>query len=80
MRIGHEIGLDEHLLDDLYHALLLKDVGCSSNSSRLHQIVGDDEIKAKSLTKTLDWTPLRVETDAVSSKARSLAAQRHKAA
>ena len=56
MRIGHEIGLNEHLLDDLYHALLLKDVGCSSNSSRLHQIVGDDEIKAKSLTKTLDWT------------------------
>ena len=56
MRIGLEIGLPQDLLGDLYYALLLKDVGCSSNSSRLCQIVGDDEMQAKRLTKTVDWT------------------------
>ena len=56
MRIGRELGLSEDLLHDLYYALLLKDVGCSSNASRLCQIVGNDEIAAKRLTKTTDWT------------------------
>ncbi len=56
MRIGRAIGLAEDLLHDLYYALLLKDVGCSSNSARLYQIVGNDEIEAKRLTKTTDWT------------------------
>ena len=56
MRIGLELGLEEDLLHDLYYSLLLKDVGCSNNSSRLCQIVGSDEIKAKQLTKTVDWT------------------------
>lgn len=35
MRIAQEIGLLEADLADLYYTLLLKDAGCSSNSSRL---------------------------------------------
>ena len=56
MRIAKEMGLSSELTGDLYYALLLKDVGCSSNATRLFQIVGDDEIRAKRLTKETDWT------------------------
>lgn len=56
MRIGTELRLSPAELSDLYYALLLKDAGCSSNASRLHQIVGGDEIRAKAFTKTNDWT------------------------
>ncbi len=55
MRIGTAMGLNEADLSSLYYALLLKDAGCSSNASRMHQIVGGDEIHAKALTKTLDY-------------------------
>ncbi len=56
MRIGRAINLSEDLMHDLYYSLLLKDVGCSSNSARLYQIVGNDELEAKRLTKTTDWS------------------------
>ena len=36
MRLAHACGLDEIALGDLFHALLLKDVGCSSNAARLN--------------------------------------------
>ena len=35
MRIGKQIGLSDQALADLYYALLLKDIGCSSNSARM---------------------------------------------
>ena len=53
MRLAEQIGLPAGERGDLYYALLLKDAGCSSNSSRLFHIVTADEIKAKKLT---DWT------------------------
>ena len=56
MQIAREAGLTDDLLCGAYYALLLKDVGCSSNSGRLYQIVGDDEIRAKRLTRIVDWT------------------------
>lgn len=56
MRLGAELRLSVAERKDLYYALLLKDAGCSSNASRLHQIVGGDEIRAKAFTKTNDWT------------------------
>jgi len=40
MRIGRELGFGDDELSDLYHALLLKDVGCSSNAARMCQIIG----------------------------------------
>lgn len=56
MRIGNKLGLGETELHDLYYALLLKDVGCSSNAGRMCQILGSDDRKAKREVKTLDWT------------------------
>jgi hypothetical protein len=39
-----------------YHTLLLKDAGCSGNSSRLYHILNADDIRAKDDLKTTDWT------------------------
>src|SRR6202034_2698615 len=56
MRIGSALGLGETQLCDLYYALLLKDIGCSSNAARMCQILGGDERRAKREVKTTDWT------------------------
>ncbi len=56
MRIAEELQLPAQDRHDLYYALLLKDAGCSSNAARLHQIMGSDDIQAKSEVKFEDWT------------------------
>ncbi|HTP67427.1 MAG TPA: HD domain-containing phosphohydrolase [Dongiaceae bacterium] len=56
MRIGREFGLSPADLADLYYTLLLKDAGCSSNSSRLYHILNADDLRAKGDLKTVDWT------------------------
>ncbi len=56
MRIGTALGLGDEALCDLYYALLLKDIGCSSNASRMCQILGGDDRKAKRDVKMVDWT------------------------
>jgi putative nucleotidyltransferase with HDIG domain len=56
MRIAKELKLPQQVCADLYYALLLKDAGCSTNSARLHQILGADEIRAKREIKFEDWT------------------------
>jgi len=57
MRLGHELGLDASRMSSLYYALLLKDVGCSSNAARLCQIIGGgDERRVKAGVKLEDWT------------------------
>jgi len=56
MRLGAEIGLSVAEQSNLYYALLLKDAGCSSNSSKLFHIVCADEIRAKGDVKLTDWT------------------------
>ncbi|MGA2851286.1 MAG: HD domain-containing phosphohydrolase [Terracidiphilus sp.] len=57
MRIGKELGFSDLELADLYHALLLKDVGCSSNAARMCQIIGGgDDRRVKSGAKLEDWT------------------------
>jgi putative nucleotidyltransferase with HDIG domain len=56
MRIAEELQLPQQVCSDLYYALLLKDAGCSTNSARLHQILGADEIRAKREIKFEDWT------------------------
>jgi len=55
-RIGRELGLNDAALADLYYALLLKDIGCSSNAARMSQILGGDDRKAKREVKLVDWT------------------------
>jgi putative nucleotidyltransferase with HDIG domain len=42
MRIAAEIKLPTEQATGLYYALLLKDIGCSSNVGRMGQIVGED--------------------------------------
>jgi HD-GYP domain-containing protein (c-di-GMP phosphodiesterase class II) len=57
MRLGSELGFSDLELADLYHALLLKDVGCSSNAARMCQIIGGgDERVVKSGVKPETWT------------------------
>lgn len=56
MRLAAEIGLSGAEQSDLYYALLLKDAGCSSNSSKLFHILSADEIRAKRDVKLTDWT------------------------
>lgn len=57
MRLGTELGFSDADLADLYHALLLKDVGCSSNAARMCQIIGGGDDRAvKSGVKLEDWT------------------------
>ena len=57
MRLGRELGFSDLALADLYHALLLKDIGCSSNAARMCQIIGGGDDRAvKSGVKLEDWT------------------------
>jgi putative nucleotidyltransferase with HDIG domain len=57
MRLGWELGFSSQMLADFYHALLMKDVGCSSNAARMCQIIGGGDDRAvKSGAKLEDWT------------------------
>ena len=57
MRLGSELRLPSGMLTDLYHASLLKDVGCSSNAARMCQIIGGGDDRAvKAGVKLEDWT------------------------
>jgi putative nucleotidyltransferase with HDIG domain len=56
MRIAQEWRLPAEDLAELYYTLLLKDAGCSSNSSRLYHILNADDLKAKGDLKVVDWT------------------------
>ena len=57
MRVAQALGFAPEQLADLYYALLLKDVGCSSNAGRLCQIIGGgDERVVKAGVKLEDWT------------------------
>src|SRR5579863_1378601 len=62
MRLAAEIGLSDSEQSDLYYALLLKDAGCSSNSSKLFHILNADEIRAKRDVKLTDWTRMGWES------------------
>jgi putative nucleotidyltransferase with HDIG domain len=56
MRIAQKAKLPSDQTNGLYFALLLKDIGCSSNASRLSQIVGGDDRAMKAGVKFEDWT------------------------
>ncbi len=57
MRIAGQFGLSEAEQGHLYYALLLKDIGCSSNAARMCQIIGGGDDRAvKSGVKLEDWT------------------------
>lgn len=58
MRIAEALVLSSDEKSDLYYALLLKDVGCSSNAAHLSEILGGDDRKAKYDDSLQDWTSL----------------------
>ena len=57
MRMAAALNLSGGESSSLYYALLLKDVGCSSNSARMCQIIGGGDDRAvKAGAKLEDWT------------------------
>ena len=55
MEIAQRLGLPLQDRRDLYYALMLKDVGCSSNSARVFELFGGDDHVAKKDLKRVDW-------------------------
>ncbi len=56
MRLGDVLQLSPVQRSDLFYALLLKDLGCSSNAARLAKIFQADDLILKRAHKTTDWT------------------------
>ncbi len=54
LRIGRALGLSDADLWDLSHAILLKDLGCSSNAARICQLYLTDDIGFKRDFKQVD--------------------------
>ncbi len=56
MRLAAAADLPAHQRASLYYALLLKDIGCSSNAARMCSITGGDDRAIKAGVKLEDWT------------------------
>ncbi|AWM00629.1 HD-GYP domain-containing protein [Bradyrhizobium amphicarpaeae] len=54
VEIGREIGLGEQEITELYYALLLKDLGCSSNAARICELYLTDDLSFKQDFKLID--------------------------
>jgi len=68
MRIGVRMGLPQEQLSELYYALLLKDIGCSSHAAHMDQIVrGEDEkvqAEMRAAVQAEVWADIRAEVKA----------------
>ncbi len=68
MRIAERAGLPQDQMSDLYYALLLKDIGCSSNAAHMSRIVdgGDDARRAEvqAAVQAQVWADIRAEFQA----------------
>jgi HD-GYP domain-containing protein (c-di-GMP phosphodiesterase class II) len=53
-QLGQSIGFNPQELSDLYYALLLKDLGCSSNAARICQLYLADDLSFKQDFKLID--------------------------
>ena len=58
MRIAEEIHLSIEERSALFYALLLKDLGCSSNAARVCSLFKADDREIKHGLKTVNWTSL----------------------
>ncbi|GAB4173145.1 MAG: HD domain-containing protein [Roseiflexaceae bacterium] len=56
MRLAQEVGLASDQYHDLFYALLLKDLGCSSNAAKVVQLLGSDDFAAKQDMKVCNWS------------------------
>jgi HD-GYP domain-containing protein (c-di-GMP phosphodiesterase class II) len=59
MRIARTLDLPATVREDLFYALLLKDAGCSSNATRVHQLFGGSDHQAKRAVWMRDWRLFR---------------------
>jgi putative nucleotidyltransferase with HDIG domain len=55
MRLAEIIGVPEEQRSALFYALLMKDLGCSSNSARFAALFGANDHDLKTNLKTVDW-------------------------
>ena len=55
MRIARELQLPSVQMSALFYALLMKDLGCSSNAARFAALFGADDHRVKADLKTTDW-------------------------
>lgn len=62
MLIARDLGMAEEDRGSLYYALLMKDAGCSSNATRMCEIVGGDDREVKRGIKLQDWTKTSLGT------------------
>lgn len=58
MRLAAALELPATELSSLFYALLLKDLGCSSNAARISALFGADDQAVKQDFKTTEWTGL----------------------
>lgn len=56
MRLAREIRLNLENSSALFYALLLKDLGCSTNASKVCYLFGADDRSAKRDLKVVDWS------------------------
>src|SRR5713226_624468 len=56
MRLAEIIGLNQRQRSALFYSLLMKDLGCSSNSSRFAALFAADDHRLKASLKTIDWS------------------------
>jgi HD-GYP domain-containing protein (c-di-GMP phosphodiesterase class II) len=54
IQVGQKLNLDAEALTDLYYAIMLKDLGCSSNAARICSHYLTDDILFKRNAKTMD--------------------------
>ena len=55
MRLARQLGLSDEQQSHLFYALLMKDLGCSSNAARFAVLFGADDHRVKADLKTTDW-------------------------
>jgi putative nucleotidyltransferase with HDIG domain len=55
MELASRVSLTLPESRDLYYALLMKDVGCSSNSARIFELFGGDDRSAQHALRLVDW-------------------------
>jgi HD-GYP domain-containing protein (c-di-GMP phosphodiesterase class II) len=55
MKLADKLGLDHVDRSSLYYALLLKDLGCSSNAAKISYLFGADDRTVKRHVKVVDW-------------------------
>ncbi|MCA9102186.1 MAG: HD domain-containing protein [Planctomycetales bacterium] len=56
MRLAEQLRLSSNESSALFYALLLKDLGCSSNAAKMAYLFGNDDQRVKRSARMIDWT------------------------